>query len=78
MELECKHLAHVHQLQLHVSVLIVQFLSERKQQVVNGSSSDALPVLLGVPQGPVIGPLLFLIYIDGIKSITFTSNVVRR
>ena len=35
---------------------------------MNGSSSesDALPLLSGVP---VIGPLLFLIYIDGIKSI---------
>ena len=40
--------------------------------VVNGSSSDALPVLSGVP--PLVGPLLFLIYIDGIKSITLSPD----
>jgi len=36
--------------------------------MVNGSSSesDALPLLSGVP---VIGPLLFLIYIDGINPL---------
>ena len=41
--------------------------------MVNGSSSesDALPLLSGVP---VIGPLLFLIYIDGIKSITLCPD----
>ena len=41
--------------------------------MVNGSSSesDALPLLSGVP---VIGPLLFLIYIDGIKSITLSPD----
>ena len=50
---------------------IYSYLSDRNRQVVvGGSSSDALPVLSGVPQGLMLGPLLFLLYINGITSIT--------
>ena len=48
---------------------IYSFLSDRVMQVsVHGHMSSTRDVYSGVPQGSVLGPLLFLVYINSIGS----------
>ena len=53
------------------------YLSNRKQRTSCGNElSDSLPITVGVPQGSILGLLLFIIYIDNLPTTVTYSKIL--
>jgi hypothetical protein len=57
----------------------VSYLSDRSQAVmIDGSTSKASPLSFGVPQGSVLGPVLFILYTKPLSSLLQASSVLNQ
>lgn len=62
---------------MHITNWLISFLDQRKQRVaVDGYSTEYVSLNRRVPQGTVLGPVLFSIFINGIKAVKTKKNLL--
>ena len=72
-----KHLTSKVILNPYITRWVQSYLTHRTQYVaINGTESPALPVVSRVPQGSVLGPLLFLIYVNDVTCVVSNRKII--